>query len=55
MMLGATLAFGEANPPDLVQRCQGNPKDAIQDKNPNILRGATWLRNILSAANLVRP
>jgi HEAT repeat protein len=40
MMLGATLAFGQAKPPDNVQRCQSILNDAIHDRNPDGRMGA---------------
>jgi HEAT repeat protein len=40
MMLGATLALGQAQPPDTVQRCRSMLKDAAQDGNPDVRMGA---------------
>ena len=40
MMLSATLALGQAKPPDPVVRCRSILKDAVQDHNPDIRRNA---------------
>jgi HEAT repeat protein len=35
MMLGTTLAFGQAKPADTIQRCQSILNDAVHDRNPD--------------------
>ena len=40
MMLGATLAFGQAKPVDTVQRCRSILNDAAHDRNPDGRKGA---------------
>ena len=40
MMLGTTLAFGQAKPADTLQRCQSMLNDAAQDRNPDGRKGA---------------
>ena len=40
MMLGATLAFGQAQPADTVQRCRSMLNDAAHDRNPDGRIGA---------------
>jgi HEAT repeat protein len=40
MMLSATLAFGQAKPPDTLARCRGILSDAVQDHNPDIRKNA---------------
>ena len=40
MMLGATLAFGQAKPADTLQRCQSILNDAAHDRNPDGRKGA---------------
>jgi HEAT repeat protein len=39
MMLSAALAFGQAKPPDTVQRCQSILNDALHDRNPDGRKG----------------
>ena len=40
MMLGATLAFGQTQPVDTVQRCRSMLNDAAHDGNPDVRIGA---------------
>jgi len=40
MMLGATLAFGQTQPVDTVQRCRSMLSDAAHDGNPDVRIGA---------------
>src|SRR5271157_2870152 len=40
MMLGTTLAFGQTQPVDTVQRCRGMLNDAAHDRNPDGRIGA---------------
>jgi HEAT repeat protein len=40
MMLGTTLAFAQAKPPDTVSRCRDLLNAAIHDKNPDVRKGA---------------
>ena len=40
MMLSATLALGQAKPPDTLARCRGILSDAVQDHNPDIRKNA---------------
>ena len=40
MMLGTTLAFGQAKPTDTMQRCRSLLRDAVQDRNPDGRKGA---------------
>ena len=40
MMLGATLAFGQAKPADALHRCLSMLNDAAQDRNPDGRKGA---------------
>ena len=40
MMLGTTLAFGQAQPADTVQRCRSMLDEAAHDKNPDVRIGA---------------
>jgi len=40
MILGTTLAFGQAKPADTVQRCRNILNDAVHDRNPDIRKGA---------------
>jgi HEAT repeat protein len=40
MMLGTTLAFGQAQPTDTIQRCRSMLNDAAHDRNPDVRKGA---------------
>ena len=40
LMLGTTLAFGQAKPADTVQRCRSILNDAAHDGNPDVRKGA---------------
>jgi HEAT repeat protein len=40
MILGTTLAYGQAKPADTIQRCQSILNDAAHDRNPNGRKGA---------------
>ncbi|MGO8787599.1 MAG: HEAT repeat domain-containing protein [Terriglobia bacterium] len=40
MLLGTTLAFGQAKPADTLQRCKSMLNDAAQDRNPDGRKGA---------------
>jgi len=40
MILGASLAFGQAKPADTMQRCQSILNDAVHDRNPDGRKGA---------------
>ena len=40
MMLGTTLAFGQTQPADTVQRCRSMLNDAAHDGNPDVRIGA---------------
>ena len=40
MMLGTTLAFGQTQPVDTVQRCRSMLSDAAHDGNPDVRVGA---------------
>jgi hypothetical protein len=40
MMMSTTLAFGQTQPADMVQRCLSMLKDAAQDSNPDVRIGA---------------
>jgi HEAT repeat protein len=40
MMLGTTLAFGQTQPGDTLQRCRSILNDAVNDRNPDGRKGA---------------
>jgi len=40
MLLGTTLAFGQAKPADTLQRCKSMLNDAAEDRNPDGRKGA---------------
>ena len=40
LMLGAMAAFGQASPPDTVQKCQRILNEARNDRNPDVRKGA---------------
>ena len=47
MMLGATLAFGQTQPVDTVQRCRSILNDAAHDGNPDVRMAAVEALSIV--------